>query len=164
MEGQEQLEKNGHPGAGQGSDKPLGGHFTDPARSASPSSDEPERKAPSLVQRLSEAFWEGVALAQPGYERQSTVTEAPSETKDQLSSDHSGMLNWIIQGGKAAATVVVETASIVLDSIGHLTQKIPSLQTKWREAFQAGIASVRPAVGKAPEDPVPPSSDRQAKD
>jgi hypothetical protein len=113
---------------------------------------------------MAEAFREGVASAQPGYVKRSTAPEDPLSQRAQEPSENSGMLDCVIQGGMAAAAVVVDTVSILLKSVGHQIKKMPSLLTKWGEAFREGMASAGSGAGKTPKDFVPPSTDRQAKD
>ena len=113
------------------------------------------------TKRLSEAFWEGVASAKPGYEKQSPPRDAPPAAKDRQPSNPSESLDRVIQGGKSAAAVVGNTASRLADSLANLAKKTPVIPTKWGEAFREGVASVRPQAGKPKAEPIPPPSGRR---
>jgi hypothetical protein len=189
MEEQDRSGKSDYSGNSPSTDNPLADPIPDPTPSPFRSSGEPEGKVtfrtePSgqasgvtppktkiglssgeshfRTKRLSEAFWEGVASAKPGYEKQPPIGDTPPAPKDRQPSAQTGSLDWVIQAGKSAAEVVGHSASSLADSVANLAKKTPSIPTKWGEAFREGAASVRPQVVKPKAEPIPHSAVRQA--
>jgi hypothetical protein len=163
MEEQDHSEKSDYSKNNSPTDNPLAHEIPDPAPNPSRSSGEPERKAPSRTQRLSEAFWEGVSSARPGYNKQSAIRNISPAPGAQQTSDlsGSGSLDWVIQRGKSAAAVVGNTTSSVADSVAKLAKKAPAIPAKWGEAFREGAASVRSGAVKPKTEPIPPPAGRQ---
>jgi hypothetical protein len=161
MEEQDHSEKSDYLKNNYPTDNPLANDIPDPAPSPSRSSGEPERKAPSRTQRLSEAFWEGVSSAKPGYDKQSAIRDIPPAPGAQQTSEKSGSLDWVIHRGKSAAAIVGNTTSSVADSVAKLAKKAPAIPTKWGEAFREGAASVRSGAVKPKTEPIPSPAGRQ---
>jgi len=120
-------------------------------------------ESPFRSKRLSEAFWEGVASAKSGSKKESPPKAAPPPPENTKPSDQSGSLDWVIQGGKSAASVIGQAASSLVDSVANLAKKTPAIPAKWGEAFREGAASVRRPEGLKPKtEPAPRQVSGQA--
>lgn len=139
-------------------DNPLADKTPDPAPGPSGSSGEPEKKTPSLSQRLAETFREGVASAQPNSENRPVAKAAPSAPKPRPSSSQPGLGDWLIQSGKSAAAGIGESVSSLADSMAGLAKKAPSFPARWGEAFREGSAKVRAGAVKPKAEPIPPQA------
>lgn len=157
-------------------DNPVADPVPDPAPSLFQSSEEPEKKASILTEppdraggltppkkRLSEAFWEGVTSAKSGHKKESPPPrESPPAPENRPTSDQSGSLDWVVQGGKSAVSAIGQAASSVVDSVANLAKKSPAIPTQWGEAFREGAASVRkPGAVKPKSEPAPPRAGNQ---
>lgn len=122
---------------------------SDKIGSASRDSLASEEKKPALSQRLTEAFREGVASANPDYEKRPEVKPPPLVRNIPQVPGDGRILDRVIQGGGSAAAVVVDKASNVLGAFVQLVKKAPALTQKYAEAFREGAASVKSREGKA---------------
>jgi hypothetical protein len=100
-------------------------------------------KRPALVQRLAEAFREGVASARPNCERSPDVGTLPRARKTRKESGDTGIRDRVIREGGSAAAMVGEKAAGVLGALTQWAEKAPALTQKYVEAFRDGAASVK---------------------
>ena len=114
-----------------------------------------EEKKPALSQRLTEAFREGVASANPDYEKRPEVKMPPLSRNSLQDPGDGGILGKVIQEGGSAAAVVGDRAASVLGAFIQLVKKAPAMTQKYAGAFREGAASVKSREGRERREDAP---------
>ena len=122
--------------------------LSDKIGSASRSPVASEEKKPALSQRLAVAFRDGVASANPDYEKRSEVKIPPLAKNSRQKPGDGGILDRVIQEGGSAAAVVGDKAASVLGAFVQMVKKAPALTQKYAEAFREGAATVKSQEGR----------------
>jgi hypothetical protein len=119
-----------------------------------------EEKRPTLAERLTEAFREGVSAAKPDSDKlPEGGIPAPAKEPRQESSE-GRILDRVIQEGRSAAAGVGDKTASALDSVVQMVKKAPDVTHKYAEAFREGVASVRPREGGERRSVRPPAAKR----